>query len=403
MNRKQLMLVLAALVVVGAAGLILIKQHRESWNTSGAQMGAKVLPNFRPNDVAAIRIKGDSELHLVHSNDLWRVSERNDYPANFGRISDVLIKLQGLKVVESETVQPSQLARVNLEPPGNGAASGTLVEFQDSHGSVIDALMLGKKHFREQGESIHAVVAPEPDGRYILLRSNPQNVLLISDALAALEPRPGAWLSRDFFKTEKVKSISVTALDEVNSWKISRESESSPWTLVDARAGEALDANKAARIVSALDTITFSDVFPADDPAHANLGNPVVVSIEAFDHFSYTLRVARAGDQSQISVAVKAEIPTERIKGAGEKQDDKDKLDAEFRAQTKKLQEKLAHEQSLGSWVYVINSWVIDPLIQPRAQMMQGYKDEKALEAAKTEAAATAKKPKAAWTPPVIQ
>lgn len=403
MNRKQLTLVLAALVVVGTAGLILIKQHRESWNSSGAQMGAKVLPNFRPNDVAAIRIKGDSELHLVHSNDLWRLAERHDYPANFGRISDVLIKLQGLKVVESETVEPSQLARVNLESPGNGPASGTLVELKDNQGKVLDGLMLGKKHFREQGESTHAVVAPEPDGRYILLRSNPQNVLLISDALASLEPRPEAWLSKDFFKAEKVKSLSASASDEANSWKISRESESSPWTLADARAGEALDTNKAARIVSALGTITFSDVFPADDPAHGNFASPVLVSIETFDRFAYTLNVARAGDQSQVSVAVKAEIATERIASTGEKPQDKEKLDAEFRAQTKKLQEKLAHEQSLVSWVYVINTWVIDPLIQPRAQMMQGYKDEKALEAAKTEAAAAAKKPKAAWTPPVIQ
>jgi hypothetical protein len=402
MNRKQLMLILAALVVVGTAGLILIKQHRESWNSSGAQMGARVLPNFRPNEVAAIRIKGNSELHLVHSNDLWRVSERNDYPANFGRISDVLIKLQGLKVVESETVEPSQLARVNLESPGNGPASGTLVELKDNQGKILDALMLGKKHFREQGESAHAVVAPEPDGRYILLRSNPQNVLLISDALASFEPRPEAWLSSDFFKAEKAKSISASATDEANSWKISRESESSPWTLADAKTGEALDVNKAERIINTLGTITFSDVFPADTPAHGSFANPVVVSIETFDHFAYTLKVARAGDQSQISVAVKAGIPTERVKGIGEKPEDREKLDTEFRAQMKNLQEKLVREQALGPWVYVINSWVIDPLIQPRAQIMQGYKDEKAVDAAKTEAAADPKK-KAAWTPNVIQ
>ena len=84
-------------------------------------MGDKVLPDFRPNDVAAIHIKGGSEINLVHKNDLWRVAERNDYPANFGKISDLLIKLQDLKVMEAETVGPSQLARVNLDEPGQGS------------------------------------------------------------------------------------------------------------------------------------------------------------------------------------------------------------------------------------------------------------------------------------------
>src|SRR5580698_658884 len=109
MNQKQLILVLVALALVGSAGLVLFKQHQESWNQPGARMGDKVLPDFRPNDVAAIHIKGASDVNLVHKNDLWRVSERSDYPANFGKISDLLIKLQGLKVVEADTVGASQL------------------------------------------------------------------------------------------------------------------------------------------------------------------------------------------------------------------------------------------------------------------------------------------------------
>ncbi len=393
MNRKQLMLVLAALVIVGSAGLVLLNQHHESWNAPGARMGDKVLPNFQPNEVAAIHIRGVSDLNLVHGSNLWQVSERDNYPASFGRISDLLIKLQGLKVVESETVAPAQLTRVNLDDPGNGGSSGTLVEFKDGQGKVIEALLLGKKHVREQGESSHSPLAAEPDGRYIRLRSHPQDVLLISDALGGLEPRPDMWVSKDFFKVEKVKSVSLTSTNDADSWKIFRETESSPWALVDAKSGEVLDTNKASQIANALSSPTFADVFPANVPAEAGSESPMTVAVETFDHFAYTLKIARAGDRCRMSVAVSADIPTESaaVAGGGEKGE-----------QPRKLQEKLRQEKALAPWVYVINSWIIEPLIQDRAQILQGYQDKNAAAEAKA-AAAAVQKAKPAWTPRVIQ
>ncbi|HZQ48409.1 MAG TPA: hypothetical protein VFC07_15435, partial [Verrucomicrobiae bacterium] len=137
MNRKQLILLLAALAIVGGAGLVLLNKKKESWSVPEARMGDKVLPNFRYNDVAAIHIKGASDVNVVRANDVWRVRERSDYPANFHQISDVLIKMRELKVVQSETVDPSELSRVELDEPGKGPGSGTLVEFKDVQGKVI--------------------------------------------------------------------------------------------------------------------------------------------------------------------------------------------------------------------------------------------------------------------------
>jgi hypothetical protein len=388
MNRKQLILVLVALAVVGSAGLVLFRQHQESWNQAGARMGDKVLPNFRPNDIAAIHIRGTSDANIVHKNGLWRVAERNDYPANFGKISDLLIKLQNLKVVEAETVGPSQLARVNLDEPGQGTSSGTLVEFKDSHGKVIEALLLGKKHLHEQGDASHAVVAGEADGRYILLRKDPKNVFLISDGLAGVEPNAQAWENRDFFKAENVKSVSLAAPDPANSWKIFHDTESSPWVLADAKSGEVLDSKRALMITNALNSPRFADVAPASDLARTGLDKPMVLSIETFDHFAYTIKIGAKGpdDNYRVLVDVKAEIA-----GTGEATD-----------RTAKLQAKLKQEQALTSWVYTVNSWVFDAVARDRAQILEGYKDEKAADAANN-AASGAKQDKAAWTPRVIK
>ena len=61
MNRKQLILLLAALIVLGGAGLVLRNRNQDSWNPAGEKLGQKLLPNFQVNDVAAMRIKGESD------------------------------------------------------------------------------------------------------------------------------------------------------------------------------------------------------------------------------------------------------------------------------------------------------------------------------------------------------
>ena len=92
MNRKQLIFLLVALVVLGGACLALLKRNQDSWNTPSNMAGGKLFPNFQVNDAAAIHIKGAEDLTLEKKNDRWSVRERDDYPANFSQISELLIK-----------------------------------------------------------------------------------------------------------------------------------------------------------------------------------------------------------------------------------------------------------------------------------------------------------------------
>ncbi len=377
MNRKQLILLLVVLAVLGSAGLALLHRNKDSWAVPEAKMGDKVLPNFRFNEVAAIHIHGATDLNVVRTNGIWRVVEHAGYPANFHQISELLIKIRDLKVVQSESIGPAQLARVNLEEPGKGSGSGTLVEFQDSQGKVLDALLLGKKHIPEPNESRRSAMgnAGSPDGRYILLRNDPKNVLLISDALATLEPIPQQWMSRDFFKVEKMKSIAFVSTNAANSWKLARETEAALLSLVDARPGEALDTNQAISIAISLVYPIFVDVALGTDSAQTGLDQPKVLTVESFDHFTYTLKIGSKSAEGRyyMTVAVSADIPTERIPGKDEKPDEKKKLDQEFQNQTKQLQDRLKQEQSLAPWIYQINSWIIDPLIRDRAQILEKH------------------------------
>src|SRR5215471_11106371 len=137
MNRKQLVLLLLVIIILGGAVFLLRKKESASWEGGSAGAGKKLVENFPINDVATIALKqGANELHLVKKDDLWRVRERNDYPANYSEISGFLLKARDLKIVQSEHVGPSQLPRLALAP-GQGTNSPMVVDLKDQKDKSI--------------------------------------------------------------------------------------------------------------------------------------------------------------------------------------------------------------------------------------------------------------------------
>ena len=381
MNRKQLVLLLVVIVVVGGAGLLLRKNQTSSWEGSGSGGGKKLLENFPVNDVAAIGIKqGANELHLVKKDETWRVHERNDYPANYSDISGFLLKLNDLKVAQTEKVGPSQLGKLSLAA-GSGADSATVVDFKDQKDKPIKTLLLGKKHMKKSNR-------PSPmgefggdegfaDGRYVKTSPESDSVAVISDALANIEPKPEQWLNKDFFKVDKVRSIAVTFPAATNSWKLTRETETGEWKLADAKPTEQLDSGKASGVVNPLSSPSFSDVSVGAKPEALGLDKPTVVNLDTFDHFAYTIKVGqKTNDNFPLTLAVSAELPKERTAGKDEKAEDKTKLDKEFKDNQKKLEEKLAQEKKFENWTYLVSTWTVEPMLKERGQLMVEKKEE---------------------------
>jgi len=376
MNRKQFIFVLIALAIIGGAGLVLLRQNRQSWGIHEAKVGEKLLPHFRPNDVAAVRIKGASELHIFQTNGLWRVREREDFPANYPQLKDLLIKIRDTKVVQSEQIGPSQLCRVDLDP--DGPHQGTLLEFIDRQGKVFQSVRAGKMHLHNREESVPFGLHGLFDGRYVLLPNEPENVLLISDDLASILPDPSVWLSKDFFKIENVKFISLLSANSAESWELVRENESWPWTLVAPRPSEALDTKMASELVEMLRFLAFVDILPSPPPAPAETGfdKPIVMTILTFDNFAYTLKIASPPERKPegnyyLTVAVSAKLSTQSS-SESENAGEKEPRDAQFQDKLKRLRDKLGQESQLAAAhrIFAVEPQIIDPLIRTRSQLL---------------------------------
>jgi hypothetical protein len=379
MNRNQFSLLLFLVVVLGIAGLMVYNKQNDVGKTGDASIGKKLLPNLPVNDVAHIALKqSTNQLNLAKKDGTWRVRERNDYPANYSEISDFLIKASDLKVVQSEKIGPSQLGRLELVL-NQGTNSALEVDFKDQSDKQIQAVLLGKKHMQKsKTPSPYGDMGDNgwPDGRYVQVVGNSGSVAVISDALANIEPKPEQWLRKDFFKVEKIRSVSVVFPEPTNSWKLSRDTETAEWQLADAKPTEKLDSAKTSSVSNPLSSPSFTDVDTSSKPEQLGLDKPTVVTLDTFDHFTYTLKVGqKTNDNYPLLVMVSAELPKERTPGKDEKPEDKDKQDKQFKEQQKKLEEKLAQEQAFQNWTYLVSSWTLDPLLKNRSQLLVEKKE----------------------------
>jgi hypothetical protein len=351
MNRKQFILLLVLAALVGSAGLIVYRHNHGAWESSGTAIGGKLLPGLSINDVAQIHIQsGMNTLLLARRDNLWRVQERGDYPANFSQISDVLLKCSDLKVIQSITVGPSQLGRLDLLPPGSPEHAATLVEFKDPAGKTLATILLGKKHLRQTGagEGMDGLGAGGwPDGRYVMTGAGSDSVAVISDPLDTIQPQPEQWLNKDFLSIEKPSAIDVQFAVATNSWKLKRASETNEWQLADARADEKLDPSKLSSVTGPISSPSFNDVTPLGTNTDLQASN-TVLTVDTFDGLIYVARIGSAKDGNypvSFSISAKPSSPPAAA-------------------------DKAAAAKQYDQWEYFLPSYAVDEILKTRSQLL---------------------------------
>ena len=368
MNRKGFLILIALLAVLGGAGLALFWQNLNAWRSTDAKAGAKLFAQIPVNTVTKIRLKdGKGEATLEIKDQHWVVKQRVDYNASVQAIGDLLVKLPDVKVVQTETVGASLLPRLNLVDPatdGKGGDSiGTRLELSDQGGKVVASVLLGKKVIKTEDSPL-PIKPQTPVGRYVLSPGNP-TVLVLSDALTNAEAAPERWLAKDFFKVDRIKSLTASG---GASWKIARNEEFGQWKFADG-AG-ALDAGAAVAAVNALAAPAFSDIAP--EAKIEGLEKPRTITAETFDRLTYTVRLGQkaGGDDYNLAFTVRGEPARERVPEKNEKADEKARRDQQFADDLKKLDARLKFEQSLAAWTYIVAGKTLAPLLKDRPQLI---------------------------------
>lgn len=377
MNRKQFLWLMLAVVIMCGAGFALFWQDITAYRDSGAKIGAQLLPRMKVSDVTKLRLQdATGEVTLAVKDKVWRVEQRGGYPADFAEISGLILKLLDVKVVQSEVVGASLHGRLNLLAPDKAAkgakeGTGTLVELSDAAGKVLVSMVLGKVSLKKDPMNpLPNAKDGVPAGRHILVAGKGDNVFVVSDPLEKAVARPGAWLAKDFFKIDRIKTLQLAADGGVNanasSWKITRDEEWGQWKF--AAGGGQLHPSAAVTVNNAWSSLAFSDVI-LDDKSGTD--KVVTFTAQTFDDLTYTVKLAPHTDGDYVlRFSVSGTPPKTRKPEQKEKAEDAAKLDKEFAENRQRLEARVMLEQARSQWAYVVPGKQVAPLLLKREQMV---------------------------------
>jgi hypothetical protein len=177
MNKNQLLLILGLGTVLAVAALLVIQNQTAPYEQT-AREGAKLLPGLDLNAIAAVSLRaGSNAVTLTKQGDRWVVHEREDYPANFSAISDLVRKLWELKIARAVRASPTRLPMLGLAGAGQ---TPTLVELRDAAGKLLHAITLGSTSQNE--------TRGWPNGRYVMLGTDARSICLVADSLNDVDP-----------------------------------------------------------------------------------------------------------------------------------------------------------------------------------------------------------------------
>jgi hypothetical protein len=379
MSGKQFLLVLAALIVLVAAGFGLQSWKGSSYQTADTRVGQRLVEGFRVDDVAQIDIvEPKATVTLKRGERGWTVKERGDYPADVEPIRDLLLKLQELKVVQAEGLSEAVRPRLQLAAPDAGAKpedTGTLVDLKGRDGKSVATLVLGKKTLKE----VRVPGLPDgvPSGRYVWIAADPQRVNVVNESFGNVLAKPEQWLSKELMRFERPKSITTFGPDGKEKWSVSKDREDAEWQL--AGPGP-LDLQKAYDASSALYALQIADAAPGVSDADAGLDKPTTVRGETFEGWTYELKIGKPAPDNRYYVrsSVTGVVPEARRAPGDEKAEDKEKADKAFAEQKDVLTAKLAREQALAGRTVLVAKTAVEPLLRARKALIKADKPKDA-------------------------
>jgi hypothetical protein len=349
MNARVAGVLLVLLAALGG-GALLLQQQRGAERPAGAgALGQPVLKGLKAADIAAIAIREPgATLTLQRKAGRWTIAERGGFPADLGKVRELVLKALELKVGQSEPIGDKDRARLKLD------GSGTTLEFLGADGKPLARLAIGSKFFKKEPENPARAIG---DGRFVQLPEDPKSALVVSDPLTLASTKSADWIERAGFAAEKVRSMETALPGE--KWSIERARDDAGWKLSPSRAGEKLDTIRANSASYSLNSVGLSDVAaPGLKAAETGLDRPFATIVaRTFDGLAYTVKLGKpAGEDYYAAVAVAGE-PKAGGADAAERQ--------------KALAARLPAERALAAHTLLIAKSRFDDILKKRAELLE--------------------------------
>jgi len=370
MNKKQLTNSVIVLVVLAVIAFFTMKKDSRTWQSTNEFEKQKLFENLDVNRVEEFIITTDFEkLELKKSEKgKWEVKNRSEYPANFTKLSNFLLSLKELVVVQEPRLIKNQFGTLKLEKPVSGNENknaGSLLELKDRDGKTMLSLIVGQQHFPKQENS--AFQNPQPDGCYVLIEGTDKPAL-ITDPLDIVNPDPTKWIDPDFIRMSDILSLTLKESDGKEIYRIYRTDLKSPWILAGIKEGEIPLPRPMRDATSTFERISFDDVLPSKDIDFKDAKTAV---IETAQGIIYDIRLLKKDKKVFAKLAISAKA-TSKIPQKDVTPEELKKAEEKAINDLEKLKKTIEKQFFFTKWVYEFPSYKIDKVLKDKVDFYKG-------------------------------
>jgi len=294
MSKKSFLILCAATVVaVLVAFIAVLSQPRL---VSHAPDREPIFPNL-VKDAASLKSvvihHGGETTSLDWDGKVWRDRERDGFPADVAKITNLVVRLAQMAKLEPKTKQPDRYSRLDLADPNAKDGKGHQILLIDGTGKEIVNVIVGKTKPGAGGQE---------GGTYIRLPSDPQTWLASGEL--SLGESGADWLPRDVIDIpdRMVKRVTVTHPNGEKIVAFKNDPNEENYSVENQGRGVKLpDPSAADTNASVLTGFSFDDVVPAaKKPFPQNKTTNVVV--EGFAGFKVSLDILTEDENAWVKV-----------------------------------------------------------------------------------------------------
>lgn len=324
-NAHTLKLIGVVVVVLGAVLFFMDSTDKRDTVADGETL----LPELRAQINAITKIsvtmsdKGEA-LTLVNNGNTWVVTEKDDFPADVGKIRKVLLAIADAKTIERKTANPDRYEQLGVDE------TGTRVKI-DGPGFTYE-IIVGK--------------SAQSNYRYVRLASQQQSWLI--DKNPDLPADSGGWLKSDIIDIDasRVSAVRIThsSGDQIRLSKAAAEDTN--FTVEDIPEGRELSYPTVANgIGGALNDLKLDDVRKGTPASEA-----VLTVVDTFDGLQVTVQSEKTDDETWIALSAT---------GSGESATEADAINA-----------------AVAGWLYRVPTYKANLLVRNWADILKAVDSE---------------------------
>lgn len=268
--------------------LVLILFAMQLDDNDSSVNGRLLFPELRSeinsiSSVTVTRAGDDGATVISRQVNNWVIASRENYPADIGKLRELLLALADAKIVEGKTSNPELYGQLGLRDPGIEGSKGTRIEL---HGASREYdLIVGN--------------IAQASFRYVRTAGDPQSWLI--DQNPDIPDSAGEWLLRNIvdIKAGEIRSATISHPDG-EEIRINKEAEeATDFEVTNIPQGRELSyATVTNSITGVLSSLTLDDVRTATEMS----AESVITTFETFDGTRVTVQTEMSDDESWISL-----------------------------------------------------------------------------------------------------